>query len=157
MEYRAGHFHDGIDIQADSGTSVIACSDNMKVLSINDIDTYEGQPDKQMFVQELNSPFRIFFYDHMQSIATGLTTESILSTAGDEIGITNFRNHLHFNEGEDHSEVHSLRDGESLCSFSDTTRPKIINFRVHKDGQHGNDAQMPKDDDGIYYTMLLAK
>ncbi|MDZ7268883.1 MAG: right-handed parallel beta-helix repeat-containing protein [candidate division KSB1 bacterium] len=150
MEYRAGHFHDGIDIQADSGTSVITCSDNMMVLSIDTVNTYQGHPDKAVFVQELDAPYRMFFYDHLQSIATGLNVNSILGAAGDEIGITNFRNHLHFNEGDDNQEVHPLRDNESLCSFSDTTRPQITNFRVHKEGQYGCDGQMPKDDAGIY-------
>ncbi|MCG3157445.1 MAG: hypothetical protein DKINENOH_04079 [bacterium] len=129
---------------------MIACSDNMIVLGIDHDDTYLNRPDKEVFVQELDAPYRVFFYDHLQSIATGLNTNSTLSTAGDEIGITNFRNHLHFNEGEDHSEVHPLRDNESLCSFSDTTRPKITNFRVHRDGQYGYEARLPRDDEGIY-------
>ncbi|MCE7942351.1 MAG: fibronectin type III domain-containing protein [Chlorobi bacterium CHB1] len=103
-----------------------------------------------MFVQEFEPPFRIFFYDHMQTIATGIDTTMFLDEAGDEIGTTNFRNHLHFCEGPNQMEVHPLRDSESLCSFSDTTRPKITNFRVHKDGQYGYDVQMPKDDDGVY-------
>ncbi len=150
MEYRNGHFHDGIDIQADSGTSVITCSDNMMVLSIDTVNTYQGHPDKAVFVQELDAPYRMFFYDHLQSIATGLNVNSILGAAGDEIDITNFRNHLHFNEGPDDEEVYPLRDNESLCSFSDTTRPKITNFRVHRDGQYGYEARLPKDDEGIY-------
>ncbi|NUM66932.1 hypothetical protein HUU39_16975, partial [candidate division KSB1 bacterium] len=142
MEYRNGHFHDGIDIQADSGTSVITCSDNMMVLSIDTVNTYQGHPDKAVFVQELDAPYRMFFYDHLQSIATGLNVNSILGAAGDEIDITNFRNHLHFNEGPDDEEVYPLRDNESLCSFSDTTRPKITNFRVHRDGQYGYEARL---------------
>ncbi len=152
MEYRPGHFHDGVDIKADSGTSVITCSDNMKVLSIDTTDTYQGRPDKEVFVQELNAPYRIFFYDHLQSIATGLNTNSTLNAAGDKIGKTNFRNHLHFNEGANEEEVHPLRDGESLCRFSDSADPTIHSFRVHKEGQHGNNAQVPKEGNLYYVT-----
>jgi hypothetical protein len=147
MEYRPGHFHDGIDVQADSGTSVIACSNNM-IVDIIVHGTFDGQPDKEVFVIELDAPFRTFFYDHLQTVA--VDADDILVTAGDLIGQTNFRNHLHFNEGDDNYEVHPLRDSESLCSFSDTTRPKISAFRVHKEGQYGTNAQVPKDDNGIY-------
>jgi len=156
MEYRSGHFHDGIDIHCPEDSSVIACSNNIVAFQINP-GTYEHtdgsiHQDSSVYVREIDSPFRTFLYDHLKSTATGLKSGDVLNNAGDEIGKTNIRNHLHFNEGPDDMEVHPLRDGESLCRFVDSAEPTIHSFRVHKEGQHGNNAQVPKEGNLYYAT-----
>jgi len=130
MEYRSGppiHFHDGIDIQASWLTDVYACSDNMQVTAISG-----PAQDLSVRLNELDSPFRTFLYDHLDAVFVQLNQ---IVNAVDPVGETNTLNHLHFNEGPELAEVNPLRDSNvALCPFDDTFVPSILNYRVEFDG-----------------------
>lgn len=152
MEYRPGHFHDGIDIHCPENSSVITCSDNMVVFRINDgIYVRQGveYPDSSVYVREIDSPFETFLYDHLKSVAPGLDSGDVLLEVGNEIGKTNIRNHLHFNEGPDSMEINPLITEERLCHFSDTKKPAIHGYRIEKDG---GDEVLPKKENMYYVT-----
>ncbi len=131
MEYRKGstasadHFHDGIDIQATKGTSVLPCSNDMTVIGV----TYDSAgtasnryPDHSLYLQELDAPYRIFFYTHLEAIYVQLGETVSMSV---ELAQTNKLNHVHFNQGANTTEVNPLYSfvETRLCPFVDNGLP----------------------------------
>lgn len=138
MEYRKGstasddHFHDGIDIQATKGTSVLPCNNDMIVIGV----TYDSAgtgpnryPDHSLSLQELDAPYRIFYYTHLEEIYVQLNDTVSMSV---ELAQTNKLNHVHFNQGANTVEVNPLYSfiETRLCPFVDNGLPRIISYRV---------------------------
>ncbi|KAA0227167.1 hypothetical protein EDS67_17650 [candidate division KSB1 bacterium] len=142
MEYRSSsnpnnhRFHDGIDIQAQRHTSVFPCKTNTQVFGVSRTWVGTGAdryPDQSFSLQELQEPYRVFFYTHMETVY--VENQDIIQEWDHELAQTNILNHVHFNQGANTQEVNPLTSlfDDRICPFVDNGDPRILNYRIESD------------------------
>ncbi|MCK4528076.1 proprotein convertase P-domain-containing protein [candidate division WOR-3 bacterium] len=119
MEWRSGHFHDGIDIHAPENTLVYNVSAGR---------AYPDTPTNQIRVGNFN-------YAHLKYIPSFVPSSWVnIDTL---IGKTDGLNHVHFSDGPNHAEVNPLRD-YGIKPYLDTDPPDILDVTLTRDGDLNN-------------------
>ncbi len=111
------HFHDGIDIYAYRGTTVIAVAAGYATAG-------GSYPNAYVTVDNR------WWYVHLDDNTRRTGSVSV----GDSLGKTNDKNHLHFAEGEDQKEVNPLRSGALSPECPDYYSPEIVDQYLLQDG-----------------------
>jgi hypothetical protein len=121
------HFHQGIDIQGTSPTPVYSVSSGLITLEDNKQGLYAGN----------------FWYYHLQDIPseienrewkTIIERKELLGYT-DDIG----KNHLHFNDGPEGSEINPLRNDDGINPFADGSEPTIHEVKFYDNGDYKNE------------------
>ncbi|MBL7135933.1 MAG: hypothetical protein ISS81_04985 [Candidatus Marinimicrobia bacterium] len=101
------YFHDGIDIQTNENTEVYSVSSGL--ISRNSTWVRVGN----------------FYYDHLKNLNPILENGKWVLIANYYLAETNYRNHLHFSDGQNHEEINSLRLNGINPSYQDYYDPII--------------------------------